>query len=90
MDLWLMSCRVFKRDMEFAMLDAIVERSLGAGIDRVVGYYLPTAKIGMVADFYSKMGFQPCSAEDPAWSAGAAPSGGALWQGTSPEISTSG
>ena len=26
LDLWLMSCRVLKRDMEFAMLDAVVER----------------------------------------------------------------
>ena len=29
-DLWLMSCRVLKRDMEFAMLDRLVERCRGS------------------------------------------------------------
>jgi FkbH-like protein len=58
MDLWLMSCRVLKRDMEVAMLDAVVERCLAAGIKSIVGTYLPTAKNGMVADFYPKLGFE--------------------------------
>jgi FkbH-like protein len=57
LDLWLMSCRVLKRDMEFAMLDAVVERAAAAGIDTLMGYYLPTKKNGMVADHYEKLGF---------------------------------
>lgn len=57
LDLWLMSCRVLKRDMEFAMLDAIVERAKVAGIDTLLGYYLPTRKNVMVADHYEKLGF---------------------------------
>ena len=57
LDLWLMSCRVLKRDMEFAMLDTLVERAAEAGIDTLVGYYLPTRKNGMVADHYEKLGF---------------------------------
>ncbi len=57
MDLWLMSCRVLKRDMEFAMLDAVVERSKVAGIHTLLGYYLPTKKNGMVANHYEKLGF---------------------------------
>ena len=32
MELWLMSCRVLKRDMELAMLDALVERARDRGI----------------------------------------------------------
>jgi FkbH-like protein len=57
LDLWLMSCRVLKRDMEVAMLDAMVERAARAGIDTLVGYYLPTRKNEMVADHYEKLGF---------------------------------
>lgn len=56
-DLWLMSCRVLKRDMEFAMMDELVDQCQRAGIVRIVGYYYPTAKNGMVKDFYSLQGF---------------------------------
>ena len=31
-ELWLMSCRVLKRDMEFAMMDALVEAGREKGI----------------------------------------------------------
>jgi len=57
MDLWLMSCRVLKREMELAMLDAIADRALQVGITVVYGYYIPTKKNGVVSDFYSKLGF---------------------------------
>ncbi len=57
MDLWLMSCRVLKRDMEFAMLDALVHTCLKAGIKGIKGYYYPTAKNKMVEKFYALMGF---------------------------------
>ena len=60
MDLWLMSCRVLKRDMEIAMLDAVAERAARQmGIRTIFGYYIPTKKNGMVADFYSRLGFEP-------------------------------
>jgi len=57
-ELWLMSCRVLKREMESAMLDAIVERARNRGARRMVGRFIPTAKNGMVADHYSKLDFQ--------------------------------
>ena len=60
MDLWLMSCRVLKRDVELAILDAVAQRAKADGIEKIYGYYLPTRKNGMVADFYSNLGFQPC------------------------------
>ena len=56
-DLWLMSCRVLKRDMEFAMMDELVSRCREKGICRLKGYYYPTAKNGMVKDFYELQGF---------------------------------
>ncbi|MCI9314219.1 MAG: HAD-IIIC family phosphatase, partial [Lachnospiraceae bacterium] len=57
LELWLMSCRVLKRDMEFAMMDSIVEACRDCGIGTVMGYYYPTAKNAMVKDFYGTMGF---------------------------------
>ena len=57
MDLWLMSCRVLKREMEFAMLDSLVARGRANGFKEIIGYYLPTPKNGMVEDHYEKLGF---------------------------------
>lgn len=56
-DLWLMSCRVLKRDMEFAMMDALVEKARERGIKTIYGYYYPTAKNKMVKEFYDIQGF---------------------------------
>ncbi len=56
-DLWLMSCRVLKRDMEFAMFDALVEQCQARGIRRIVGIYIPSKKNGMVAEHYASLGF---------------------------------
>ncbi len=56
--LWLMSCRVLKRDMEFAMMDALVQRCKEKGIDRIMGYYYPTAKNKMVQEFYKTQKFE--------------------------------
>jgi predicted enzyme involved in methoxymalonyl-ACP biosynthesis len=55
--LWLMSCRVLKREMEFAMFDALVEQCQRRGIRRIVGVYIPSKKNGMVAGHYAGFGF---------------------------------
>jgi FkbH-like protein len=60
-DLWIMSCRVLKRNMEYAMMDALVEQCRMAGIHQIRGYYYPTAKNHMVRDFYSFQGFSKTS-----------------------------
>lgn len=60
-DLWIMSCRVLKRDMEFAMMDSVVHRAKKAGFSKIVGYYYPTAKNNMVREFYNTMGFTKVS-----------------------------
>jgi len=57
-DLWIMSCRVLKRDMEYAMMDALAESCIKNGVKRIVGYYYPTKKNGMVKDFYESQGFE--------------------------------
>ncbi|MGF7151726.1 FkbH-like protein [Sphingomonas zeicaulis] len=56
-DTWLMSCRVLGRRMEEATLQAIVEGARAAGIKRLIGRYIPTAKNGMVAEHFGKLGF---------------------------------
>ncbi len=63
-ELWLMSCRVLKRDMEFAMMDELVQCCLACGIHTIYGYYYPTAKNGMVKDFYGLMGFEKISEDE--------------------------
>jgi FkbH-like protein len=56
-DLWIMSCRILKRDMEFAMMDELVNQCNRRSVKRIIGYYYPTAKNGMVKEFYAKQGF---------------------------------
>jgi len=68
-DLWLMSCRVLKRDMEQAMLDALVEECLAKGIYTIRGYYYKSAKNAMVSKLYEKFGFTLLeqSGDDTVW-----------------------
>ncbi|MCD8220335.1 MAG: HAD-IIIC family phosphatase [Ruminococcus sp.] len=56
-ELWLMSCRVLKRDMELAMLDVLVAACKARGVQKIRGYYLHTAKNAMVRDLYGDFGF---------------------------------
>lgn len=56
-ELWLMSCRVLKRDMELAMLDQLVKKCRERGISRIIGYYYKTAKNSMVSGLYKSFGF---------------------------------
>lgn len=57
-ELWLMSCRVLKRDMELAMLDTLVEKCRERGISRIIGYYYKTPKNNMVSELYGSFGFE--------------------------------
>ena len=57
-DLWLMSCRVLKRDMEFVMLDELVRQCKEKGVSEIVGYYYKSAKNNMVSGLYEKFGFE--------------------------------
>ena len=65
MDLWIMSCRTFKRRLEHAMFDRLVARAQQKGITKIVGHYYPTAKNLLVKDFYATIGFVK-TAEDEA------------------------
>ena len=63
-ELWLMSCRVLKRGMEHAMLDELVDTCRKKGIQRIFGYYYPTAKNKMVAELFGELGFEKQSADE--------------------------
>lgn len=69
-ELWLMSCRVLKRGMEFAMMDSLVQCCQKVGVSEIKGYYYPTAKNGMVKNFYQTMGFSQISEskKESSWS----------------------
>jgi len=56
-DIWLMSCRVFNREMELAMFDALIEQCQIRGIRKIVGVYIASPKNGLVAGLYSSLGF---------------------------------
>lgn len=55
--LWLMSCRVLKRGLEEAMMDAVFAEAKKCGVITVIGHYYPTAKNAMVRNFYENIGF---------------------------------
>lgn len=56
-DLWIMSCRVLKRNMEFAMMDSLVAWCKNSSIKSIHGYYYPTNKNSMVLKHYEILGF---------------------------------
>lgn len=68
-DLWLMSCRVLKRDMEFAMLDELVRQCKEKNINEIIAYYYKSPKNSMVLDLYEKFGFTKIETnnEDTIW-----------------------
>lgn len=58
LDLWLMSCRVVKRDVELAMLDSLVAICQQHNITEIYGYYIRSEKNNVVSDHYAKLGFE--------------------------------
>lgn len=62
--LWLMSCRVLKKGVEFAMLDTFVSECISKGVTEIKGYYYPTAKNGMVKGLFGEFGFELESNDD--------------------------
>lgn len=63
-DLWLMSCRVLKRDMELAMLDTLVKEAVKQGVKVIKGHYYPTAKNKMVKELFGDFGFEKISEDE--------------------------
>ena len=57
-DTWLMSCRVIKRDMEYAMFNMFVEKCESLMLTKIIGEYIMTPKNNMVSNLFSELGFR--------------------------------
>ncbi|HVU45538.1 MAG TPA: HAD-IIIC family phosphatase, partial [Terracidiphilus sp.] len=54
---WLMSCRVLARGVEQYVMNEVFTIARERGLAAVTGRYIPTAKNGMVRDFFAQFGF---------------------------------
>jgi FkbH-like protein len=63
-DSWLMSCRIFSRSAEQFILRGLLAVAAERGAARLIGEYLPTARNGVVAGLYTRLGF--VATDDPA------------------------
>ena len=68
-ELFLMSCRVLKRGMEYAMLDELVYQAKKRNINTLIGYYFKSGKNSMVKNLYKDFGFtlKEINNEDSVW-----------------------
>ena len=59
--LWLMSCRVLNRGVEYVLMDSLIERAKIFGVKIIRGVYFQTQKNKLVANFYEDFGFEKIS-----------------------------
>jgi FkbH-like protein len=62
-DNWVMSCRVFGRELEFEAMNITVEQARRRGTKAIRADYIPTAKNGVVSELYPSLGFSPLNGE---------------------------
>jgi len=60
-DTWLMSCRVIGRTLEDETAGLLVAEARRRGCRHLRGHHVSTAKNGLVADLYLRLGFTPVS-----------------------------
>jgi FkbH-like protein len=58
-DTWVMSCRVFGRELEFEAMNIAVEAASSRGTREFRASYVPTQKNAVIKDLYPTMGFVP-------------------------------
>ncbi len=56
-DTWVMSCRVFGRELEFEVMNIAVEIARNRGARTLHAKYIPTPKNVVVRDLYERLGF---------------------------------
>ncbi|OLQ76079.1 hypothetical protein BIT28_18860 [Photobacterium proteolyticum] len=57
-DIWVMSCRVFNRELEFALFDTFVNVCKSRSITTIYSSYTESPKNAYVANLYEKLGFK--------------------------------
>jgi FkbH-like protein len=65
-DTWVMSCRVFGRELEFEAMNIAVETARRRGVRAFRADYIPTKKNGVISDLYPRLGFTRANAKTPA------------------------
>ncbi|WP_346784760.1 HAD-IIIC family phosphatase [Aurantiacibacter flavus] len=63
-DTWLQSCRVLERGVEQCVMNMLFETAAKAGVKTIHSHYIPTDRNGMVADFYTRLGFPASKQQD--------------------------
>ena len=61
---WVMSCRVFSRNLEQAIINSIINIIKKWGCDEILGEYLPTKKNRVIQNLYSDLGFNKLKEND--------------------------
>jgi len=56
-DNWVMSCRVFGRELEFEAMNIVVEQARRRGSAGIRAAYHPSPKNGVIKELYSSLGF---------------------------------
>jgi FkbH-like protein len=59
-DTFLLSCRVIGRGVETALLAQLAATARARGGAELTGWYVPAARNGLVANFYTEQGFAAC------------------------------
>ncbi len=54
---WVMSCRVFGRELEFEAMNIAVEAARERGVRTLVADYIPTPKNDVISKLYPSLGF---------------------------------
>ena len=63
---WVMSCRVFGRELEFEAMNVVVEAARERGARALVADYIPTAKNDVIGKLYPSLGFTKIDGATPA------------------------
>jgi FkbH-like protein len=64
-DTWVMSCRVFGRELEREAMNIAVESARRMGVRAFRADYIPTPKNSVVRELYSTLGFMPAQEAAP-------------------------
>ena len=57
LDNWIMSCRVFQRNLEYALFDKLIDFCKENKLTTIVGLFKPTEKNKVVSNFYQSLDF---------------------------------
>lgn len=62
---WVMSCRVFGRELEHEAMNIAVEAARDRGVRALSADYIPTTKNGVIRDLFPSLGFAPSDKDTP-------------------------